>query len=241
MATTSLGGIVQGAKGIQMAITPADIQQLTFSPSKHGYDTNEVDNCLEQLAGEVDAMLQKIADLKGRLTNTEQQLAAAQAQVQQLESAGPQIEAAPAAAPVSSVSVASEHQISQALIVAQQSADAIVSEAKQSADHIRDEADQKAREVIRQALAEKQNELDEIDRLKQSREDFRSEYRTLLQHFMDDAESAFPNQVLSSTPTGSKGTRHDSAPSLGETVYAAPAVAPAPQAPMGNVNVDDLD
>ena len=47
-----------------MAITPADIEQLTFSPSKHGYDTEEVDAFLEQLSGEVDAMLQKIADLK---------------------------------------------------------------------------------------------------------------------------------------------------------------------------------
>ena len=32
-----------------MAITPADIEQQTFSPSKHGYDTEEVDAFLEQL------------------------------------------------------------------------------------------------------------------------------------------------------------------------------------------------
>ena len=57
-----------------MAITPADIEQQTFSPSKHGYDTEEVDAFLEQISSEVDAMLQKIADLKGRLNNTEQQL-----------------------------------------------------------------------------------------------------------------------------------------------------------------------
>ena len=64
-----------------MAITPADIEQQTFSPSKHGYDTEEVDAFLEQISSEVDAMLQKIADLKGRLNNTEQQLAAANAQL----------------------------------------------------------------------------------------------------------------------------------------------------------------
>ena len=68
-----------------MAITPADIEQQTFSPSKHGYDTEEVDAFLEQLSAEVDAMLQKIADLKGRLNNTEQQLAASQAEVASLE------------------------------------------------------------------------------------------------------------------------------------------------------------
>ena len=76
------------------------------------------------------------------------------------------------------------------LLVAQASADKLVADAKDNAERIRNEADQKAREVIRQALAEKQNELDEIDRLKQSREDFRAEYRKLLQHFMDDADSS---------------------------------------------------
>ncbi|MCI1665521.1 MAG: DivIVA domain-containing protein [Atopobiaceae bacterium] len=227
-----------------MAITPADIEQLTFSESKHGYDTEEVDGFLEQLAGEVDAMLQKIADLKGRLNTSESQLAAAQAEVAQLKAAGSSSAPAPVAAPVSAgVSSASEHQISQALIVAQQSADTIVAEAKDNADHIREEADQKAREVIRQALAEKQNELDEIDRLKQSREEFRSEYKGLLQHFMDDAEAAFPNQVLTSTPNGSTGTRYD-APTPAPTPSAdvnATVYAPMPQQNAAGVNVDDLD
>ena len=79
-----------------MAITPTDIEQLTFSPSKHGYDTEEVDAFLEQLTEEVGAMLQKIADLKGRLNASEQQLAAAQAQIAQLEDAGQPAALAPA-------------------------------------------------------------------------------------------------------------------------------------------------
>ena len=197
-----------------MAITPADIEQQTFSPSKHGYDTEEVDAFLEQISSEVDAMLQKIADLKGRLNNTEQQLAAANAQIASLEEnagatqlAAPAPVVAPAPAPAVDLSV-SERQISQVLIVAQQSADKLVAEARDNAERIRNEADQKAREVIRQALAEKQNELDEIDRLKQSREDFRGEYKKLLQHFMDDAEAVMPAAgfVALSAPNGSAGT-----------------------------------
>ena len=62
-----------------MAITPADIQAQTFSEAKRGYDPAEVDVFLETLSSEVDAMLAKIVDLKGRLTATEQQLADAQA------------------------------------------------------------------------------------------------------------------------------------------------------------------
>ena len=232
-----------------MAITPADIEQQTFSPSKHGYDTEEVDAFLEQISYEVDAMLQKIADLKGRLNNTEQQLAAANAQIASLEEnagatqlAAPAPVVAPAPAPAVDLSV-SERQISQVLIVAQQSADKLVAEARDNAERIRNEADQKAREVIRQALAEKQNELDEIDRLKQSREDFRGEYKKLLQHFMDDAEAVMPAAgfVALSAPNGSAGTTHNDAVAVPAPVApAAPVAAPASDvSPLGDFG--DLD
>ena len=45
-----------------MAITPADIESMTFSEAKkHGYSTEEVDAFLDQVSTEVDAMLKKIA------------------------------------------------------------------------------------------------------------------------------------------------------------------------------------
>ena len=150
-----------------MAITPADIEQKTFSEAKkHGYDTEEVDEFLDQLSAEVDAMLKKIKDLKDRLTASEQQVAASQAQIAQLK----EQQAAPApvaqsTAPQQPASSVSESQISRVLILAQQSADQLMEDARSNAESIRTEADRKAREVIRQALAEKQNELDEIDRL----------------------------------------------------------------------------
>ena len=82
-----------------MAITPADIQAQTFSEAKRGYDPAEVDVFLETLSSEVDAMLAKIVDLKGRLTATEQQLADAQAQLAQAQDTADQaVPAAPVAA-----------------------------------------------------------------------------------------------------------------------------------------------
>ncbi len=229
-----------------MAITPAEIDQLTFSPSKHGYDTDEVDSFLERLSGEVDAMLQKIADLKGRLNASEQQLAAAQAQVAQLQSQAaapavpalaPVAEPEPVAAPVTTT--ASESQISKVLIVAQQSADQMVAEARDNAEKIRNEADQKAREVIRQALAEKQSEIDEMDRLKASREEFREQYKALLQHFMDDADNAFSAQFTTNRPTGSAAV---AAPVAKPAVDADATVLAQPaQLPVSGADLDDLD
>ena len=84
-------------------------------------------------------------------------------------------------------------------------------------------------------------ELDEIDRLKASREEFRTEYKNLLQHFMDDADAAFPNQVLSA-PNGSAATYRAAAPVATPSAVEAGATAPQPAAPaMPAVNLDDLD
>lgn len=226
-----------------MAITPADIQATTFSEAKRGYDPSEVDEFLERVGAEVDAMLNKIVDLKGRLTAAEQQLADAQSQLAQAQAAPAPVVAAPAPA-VPDYS-ASERQISAALIAAQQTSENIVNEAREQAERIRNEADTKAREVIRQALAEKQNEIDEIDRLKASREEFKNEYMKLIQHFMDDAQNSFPSNLLASTPNGSAADVSPVAAPVVQpaaTVAAAPVSAVAdPFAPLDSFGMDDLD
>lgn len=229
-----------------MAITPADIQAQTFSEAKRGYDPAEVDVFLEQVSAEVDAMLNKIVDLKNRLTSTEQQLADTQAQLADAQAAPAPIAAAPVPAPAPDYT-ASERQISAALIAAQQTSDNIIAEARDNAERIRNEADAKAREVIRQALAEKQKEIEELDRLKASREDFKNQYMNLIQHFMDDAQNSFPSDLLSSTPTGSAADASPAVPStvsqptVASPMPAAPTPVADPFAPLDNFGMDDLD
>ena len=221
-----------------MAITPADIQAQTFSEAKRGYDPAEVDVFLETLSSEVDAMLAKIVDLKGRLTATEQQLADTQAQLAQAQDAAAQ---AVVAAPAPDFS-AQERQISAALIAAQQTAEGIVNDANENAERIRNEADAKAREVIRQALTEKQAELEEIDRLKASREEFKAEYLKLIQHFMDDAQNSFPADLMASTPVGSAASPAVTMPAAEPLPVAEPVIPVAdPFAPIDNFAADDLD
>ena len=78
------------------------------------------------------------------------------------------------------------------------------------------------------------------DRLKASREEFRGEYKKLLQHFMDDAEAMFPMQgSLASAPNGSAGTTHADAPVSAPATVAAPIPAPAPAVSAGDFG--DLD
>lgn len=215
-----------------MAITPADIEAQTFSEAKRGYDPGEVDEFLNTVSSEVEAMLNKIVDLKNRLTAAEQQLAEAQSQLAEAQ-------AQPAQS--SSQYTASERQISAALIAAQQTADRITAEANENAERIRNEADAKAREVIRQALEEKQNELDEIDRLKASREEFKNEYLKLLQHFMDDAQNEFPPSLMSNTPSGSEGSAASSGADGASQQSSYSSQVSDPFAPLPSFGTDDLD
>ena len=207
-----------------MPITPAEIQQKTFSEAKRrGYEPSEVDEFLEQISRDIDAMLRKIADLKNRLTAAEAKNGELQGEIEKVRAEADKAvadarAAAPAAAPATpanngkpNIYSATEEQLSAALIVAQQTADRIVAEAKSNAERIRLDADNQARKVIRQALDEKQTELDEIERLKVSRENFRTEYLALIQKFSDAASANFP--LITSAPSGS------------EAVAAAPSAA----------------
>lgn len=229
-----------------MPITPAEIQQKTFSEAKRrGYEPGEVDEFLEQISRDIDAMLRKIADLKNRLTAAETKNSELAGEMEKVRAEADKAvadarAAVPAAAPAAAaggkpnIYSATEEQLSAALIVAQQTADRIVAEAKANAERIRVDADNQARKVIRQALDEKQAELDEVERLKVSRENFRTEYLALIQKFSDAASANFP--LISSSPSGS-----ENAPVVAPAAATQLQAAVNPYGTQVQAAIDDLD
>lgn len=200
-----------------MAITPQDIQAIRFSEARRGYDPDEVDKFHEQVAADIASMIRKIVDLKNRLTECEEELASVRSQGAQMDRSEYYVDDQPTSHGNPSVT---EKQISDALIAAQQTADRIVESAKEDSVRIRTEAENKSREIIRETLIEKQRELDEISRLRESRESFRSDYMALVNHFLREAEDEFPEPMLSNTPNGSEAAQPVFEPQVEEEVPA---------------------
>jgi cell division initiation protein len=110
-----------------MKITPLDIQQMVFRTKLRGYDRDEVNRFLEELAQTVESLNRDNAQLRERLAMTEQQ-------VSELKR--------------------TETTLSNTLVAAQSLADDVKRSANRDAELIVKEAELKAGEVIRQARVE---------------------------------------------------------------------------------------
>lgn len=175
-----------------MAITAAEIHNMSFSIDRKGYDVDEVDVFLEHVADEIDAMNNQIAQLEGQLDDrfdgfdtpahiepvqagvSDQVLAEKDARIAELER---QLEA----------KKADDNAIAQALIIAQRSADEIISNANATAAGTINDAEDEAKRIVDKAEAEKQKVLDAIKKLEDDREDAREDYQELLTDFIADA------------------------------------------------------
>jgi cell division initiation protein len=110
-----------------MKITPLDIQQMVFRVKFRGYDREEVNRFLEEVAQTVEALNRDNTALRDRLAMTEQQVAELKR---------------------------TEATLSNTLVSAQSLAEEVKRSAQRDADLIIKEAELKAGELIRQARAE---------------------------------------------------------------------------------------
>ncbi|HBT94635.1 MAG TPA: hypothetical protein DEB24_00240 [Coriobacteriia bacterium] len=259
-----------------MTITALEIQEIRFSEAKKGYDPGEVDDFLERVATDVDTLNRALSEAasrikaaEARMKEAEQKVADAEKRVAAAENAAreaqassakePEVIEKPAPAPAKKSEV-SEEDISKAFIAAQKSAEALKEEARKEADKVYREAESKGRDIVREALAEKQKTLGELDRLRESCEQFRTEYLSLLKHFQSDAQKRLtdfddiiPRQAplfgKTGSGTGSVTKDNDASVAASTPVSAAvteskspiKAVAPEPSAPSISSVLEDAD
>lgn len=233
-----------------MAITSADIHNQSFSIDRKGYDVDEVDVFLEHVADEIDGLNDRIAQLEAQLDDSKfdgfdtpariveedeprvapaadtQALAEKDARIAQLETRCDDLEQQ------LEEKKANDNAIAQALIIAQRSADDVISNAKAQAAGTIQDAEDEAKRIVDKAEADRQKVLDAIKKLEDDREDAREEYRDLLTEFIDDASRRL-NELggsSSNAPVVSSHARVVEAPSAydDETPLAEATSAQAP-------------
>lgn len=209
-----------------MKLTPLDIHHKEFTHSLRGYNEEQVDRFLDEVADEFERLFKENISLSEKLD-------AAQARLNEFEM--------------------QRNTINNTLMAAQRSADEIAAKATNEAEAVVRDAEMKAKEIIHNALSKKQQVAGELIRIKHAEEEFRSRYRALLEtNLRSVAEIALPDDVdvlLGDTDEGVIGdvavrpaapTREPvpaqtpvEAPSPVAAPEAAPAVAPMrPSAPV---------
>lgn len=220
-----------------MVMTSTDIQNQSFSIDRKGYDVDEVDVFLEQVAHELDEMNTQIAQLQSDLDNARfggldtspsnnasaDDLADKDARIAELEA-------------LIEEKKADDNAIAQALIIAQRSAEEIRAKAKDDAAQTKEEAEAEAQRILEEANGDKQKVLDDIDGLEEDREKVRTEYATMLKDFSTSVNKKLAQ--IGSTALGNHASARKAAESdssaLGQTpikrdASAKPATYSTPQ------------
>ena len=244
-----------------MAITSADIQNQSFKIERRGYDVDEVDVFLERVASEIDDLNDEIAHL--RVQASEASSAARTEVITQPvveEDAANKEELAEKDAKIAELEArlrerkSDDSAIAQALIVAQRTADEIISKAKAEAEQTRINAEDEGKRILDKANAEKQRVIDHINELSASREQVREQYQDMLKEFIGSATQRLseiggevtagielPAELLempkseedsASKPTASApSTAPKWEPSSSVATYTTPTVTPVVSAP----------
>jgi cell division initiation protein len=189
-----------------MALTVDDVNNVSFSIDRKGYDVDEVDVFLEQVANEIDALNKQIQSLEAQLDSVDKMAgfdtvaADAENSADASTSASHVREGDEAALSEDEKDSriaelesklneknADDNAIAQALIIAQRSADEITSNAKAEAATTIKDAEDEASRILNKAENDKQKVMDAIRELEKNREDAREEYRSLLTDYITDA------------------------------------------------------
>lgn len=137
-----------------MPLTPLDIHNKEFSRSFRGYDEDEVNEFLDQVIKDYEALIRENKDLQN-------QLAAIQERLDHFANI--------------------EETLSKTIIVAQEAADEVKNNSKKEAQLIIKEAEKNADRIINESLAKSRKIALEIEELKKQASIYRTRFRTLLE------------------------------------------------------------
>ena len=191
-----------------MKLTPLDIHHKEFGHSLRGYNEEQVDQFLDEVADEFERLFKENIDLSEKFEAANERLRSYQAM---------------------------EATLNNTMLAAQQSAEMIVAKAGVEADTMLRDAELKSKELIHNALQKRQVVANELIRIKQAEEEFRARYRALLESQMRDInEVGLPDDVnvlLGETDDGVMSAVEVRAP-------AEAPVAPMPAPEMASPAID---
>ncbi len=174
-----------------MKLTPLDIHHKEFGRSLRGYNEAEVDEFLDQVADELERLFKENIDLNERLEANEEKVKGYQDM---------------------------ERTLHNTMVSAQKSAEDIIAGARHEAEVVLKDAEVKAKEIIHNALQQKQRTQADLMRIKAAEEEFRAKFKSLLEtHVRNLGEIPLPEDVK--VMTGETGSG----------VVGDVAVTPAPE------------
>jgi len=140
-----------------MKLTPLDIHHKEFRRALRGYNEEDVDVFLDEVAEEFERLFKENIELKEQVEETKEK-------IQQYEGI--------------------EDTLQKTLLTAQKSAEEVKNKAVQEAEIITKDAEAKARETLQDIMKEKEKLQVSFEDLKKAEQDFRGKFRSLLESFL---------------------------------------------------------
>ena len=140
-----------------MKLTPLDIHHKEFRRAIRGYNEEDVDVFLDEVAEEFERLFKENIDLKEQMERVNKK-------IQQYEGI--------------------EDTLQKTLLTAQKSAEEVKARAAKEAELIIKDAEAKARETLQGVLKEREQVQSSFDQLKKAEKDFRSKFRSVLESFL---------------------------------------------------------
>jgi cell division initiation protein len=191
-------------------LTPADVEQKTFSTALRGYDLDEVDDFLDEVVATIRGLTEQLEEAQATTLAAPPPQPEPAAEVAEPEAA-PELEAAPE--PETPRPEIDESAIGRALVAAQTAADRLLEEAEAQAARIVDEAKSEADSWSEEREAKRREAEAEISALTSRVAAVRSELAVLASEVsqkLDDMDSVIEGSTGDTVPlTDNEGDQGD--------------------------------